>query len=55
MLADVFALDRIASADANVRAQGVSGVPFFVFNKKYALSGAQPADAIVEMMERAIA
>jgi predicted DsbA family dithiol-disulfide isomerase len=55
MLGDAFALDRIASADANVRAQGVSGVPFFVFNQSYALSGAQPADAMIATMERAIA
>jgi predicted DsbA family dithiol-disulfide isomerase len=52
LLADPFALDRIASADANARAQGVSGVPFFVFNQKYALSGAQPVAAMLETMAR---
>jgi predicted DsbA family dithiol-disulfide isomerase len=54
-LTDVFSLDRISSADANVRAQGVSGVPFFVFNQKYSMSGAQPAAAMVEAMTRAVA
>jgi predicted DsbA family dithiol-disulfide isomerase len=54
-LADAFSLDRIASADANVRAQGVSGVPFFVFNQKYSMSGAQPVAAMVDAMARAIA
>jgi predicted DsbA family dithiol-disulfide isomerase len=53
-LADAFALDRIASMDANVRAQGVSGVPFFVFNQKYALSGAQPAQTMIEAIERSL-
>lgn len=32
-------------------AQGIRGVPFFVFGEKYALSGAQPA----EMFDRALA
>jgi predicted DsbA family dithiol-disulfide isomerase len=32
------------------QAHGITGVPFFVFNQKYALSGAQP----IEVFERAI-
>jgi predicted DsbA family dithiol-disulfide isomerase len=32
---------------------GVSGVPFFVLQSKYAISGAQPADLFVEALERA--
>lgn len=31
---------------------GVQGVPFFVVNRKYALSGAQPLDAFVEALEQ---
>jgi protein disulfide-isomerase len=27
---------------------GVRGVPFFVFDRKYALSGAQPVNAFIE-------
>ncbi len=54
-LRDAFALDRIASADASVRAQGISGVPFFVFNQKLALSGAQPPAALLDAMDQAIA
>ncbi|WP_345080698.1 DsbA family oxidoreductase [Nemorincola caseinilytica] len=34
---------------------GVNGVPFFVFDRKYAVSGAQPADAFVRTLERAVA
>jgi predicted DsbA family dithiol-disulfide isomerase len=34
---------------------GVRGVPFFVFNRKYAVSGAQPEDAFLQTMERAAA
>lgn len=31
---------------------GVQGVPFFVVNRKYAISGAQPVDAFVEALEQ---
>ncbi|SDI90589.1 DsbA family oxidoreductase [Natribacillus halophilus] len=31
---------------------GVQGVPFFVFNRKYAVSGAQPPKAFLEVMEK---
>jgi predicted DsbA family dithiol-disulfide isomerase len=49
-LNNAFALDRVANADANVRAQGVNGVPFFVFNQKLALSGAQPPETMFDAM-----
>jgi predicted DsbA family dithiol-disulfide isomerase len=32
---------------------GVTGVPFFVFDRKYAISGAQPATAFLETIEKA--
>ncbi len=32
---------------------GVKGVPFFVFDRKYAVSGAQPIEAFVQTMEKA--
>jgi protein disulfide-isomerase len=32
---------------------GVKGVPFFVFNRRYAVSGAQPADVFLETLEKA--
>ncbi len=34
---------------------GVRGVPFFVFQRRFALSGAQPVDAMVMAIERALA
>ncbi|MFO0496052.1 MAG: DsbA family oxidoreductase [Flavobacteriia bacterium] len=33
---------------------GVRGVPFFVFDRKYALSGAQPVEAFVETIKTAL-
>jgi len=32
---------------------GVSGVPFFVIDRRYAVSGAQPADLLLEVLDRA--
>lgn len=32
---------------------GVRGVPFFVINRKYAISGAQPSDVFLEALEKA--
>lgn len=34
---------------------GVTGVPFFVFNDKYALSGAQPSESFLEILEKVYA
>ena len=34
---------------------GVQGVPFFVLDRKYAVSGAQPAEAFLENLEKAFA
>lgn len=31
---------------------GVRGVPFFVFNRKYAVSGAQPAEEFLKVLEK---
>ena len=31
---------------------GVQGVPFFVFNEKYAVSGAQPTEVFIEVLEK---
>lgn len=34
---------------------GVRGVPFFVFNNQYAISGAQPTELFVQTMEKCLA
>lgn len=40
-------------ADENdAKALGISGVPFFVIERKYGVSGAQPADALLEVLEQ---
>jgi predicted DsbA family dithiol-disulfide isomerase len=45
--------DQIARADAEARSAGIGGVPFFIFNRKIGVSGAQDADTLLEAMEQA--
>ena len=43
----------IEEQDRRARAIGVEGVPFFIFNQRLALSGAQPPEVMLEAMEKA--
>ena len=47
------AILAIEEADQNARAMGVQGVPFFVFNGKIAVSGAQSPETLVGAMDEA--
>jgi predicted DsbA family dithiol-disulfide isomerase len=45
-------LQNVAAADTRVREMGISGVPFFIFNQKVAVSGAQdPANLLAAMQQ----
>ena len=46
-------LDEIAGRAEAAQAQGVTGVPFFIIDQKYAVSGAQPPSVLLEAMEQA--
>jgi predicted DsbA family dithiol-disulfide isomerase len=52
-LASVTDRALIEEQDRRARAIGIEGVPFFIFNQRLALSGAQPPEVIVEAMEKA--
>jgi predicted DsbA family dithiol-disulfide isomerase len=43
----------IEDQDQHARSLGVEGVPFFIFNRRYAVSGAQPPEAILDVMAKA--
>lgn len=43
--------DEVAEDIREARDIGVRGVPFFVFNRKYAISGAQPPEAFLQTLE----
>jgi predicted DsbA family dithiol-disulfide isomerase len=45
--------DRVAQADVEARTAGIGGVPFFIFDRKVGVSGAQESDVLVQAMEQA--
>jgi len=45
--------DHVDTDEAMARAIGASGVPLFVIDRKYGISGAQPAGTITEVLEQA--
>jgi len=47
--------DLITDADREARQVGVEGVPFFILNRRYGLSGAQPPEVLLQAMEEAAA
>ena len=48
-------LQAVADADAQARGMGISGVPFFIFNQKLAVSGAQDPATLLDAMQQAVA
>jgi predicted DsbA family dithiol-disulfide isomerase len=45
--------DDVRADEHEAMELGVTGVPFFVFDRRYAVAGAQPADLILRVLERA--
>jgi predicted DsbA family dithiol-disulfide isomerase len=54
VLDDTVLRQRIEAEAAAAAAQGVSGVPFFIFSGKFALSGAQPEEVFDRALEMAL-
>jgi predicted DsbA family dithiol-disulfide isomerase len=54
---EVLGSDRYADAvradEQQAIAYGITGVPFFVVDAKYGVSGAQPADVLLQVLQRA--
>ena len=46
--------DEVQTSQLEAAKLGVSGVPFYVFNQKFALSGAQPPEMFEMALERAL-
>jgi predicted DsbA family dithiol-disulfide isomerase len=46
-------LDEVHADIAQARAYGATGVPFFVVDERYGVSGAQPAEVFSQLLERA--
>jgi predicted DsbA family dithiol-disulfide isomerase len=47
--------DAVRADIAEARALGASGVPFFVIDRKYGISGAQPTEVFLQALNRAYA
>lgn len=45
-------VDRVENEDATARRMGIQGVPCFILNRKYAISGAQEPAVFLEALER---
>ena len=46
-------LDRVRADEAEAKRLGITGVPFFVFDGKLAVSGGQPESVFVQALQRA--
>jgi predicted DsbA family dithiol-disulfide isomerase len=44
---------EVAQADLEARSAGIGGVPFFIFDRKVGVSGAQEVDVLLRAMEQA--
>jgi predicted DsbA family dithiol-disulfide isomerase len=55
MLASDDMADEVRADESTGQQYGITGVPFFLINKKYAISGAQPTDVIVQSLKKVIA
>jgi len=49
-LADEDLRGAVAEEEEKARAMGVNGVPFFIFNRRLAVEGAQPPDILLDAM-----
>lgn len=53
VLAEGTYADAVRADEAEAQRFGISGVPFFVVDRTYGVSGAQPADVLLQVLEKA--
>ena len=53
--ADAAEARRVAALEDSMKALGIGGVPTFIFDRKFGVSGAQPPEALAEAMREAAA
>ncbi len=54
-LADEAGAARLAGEERSMRELGISGVPFFIIDRRFGVSGAQPPEALVDAVRQAAA
>ena len=47
--------EAVIAQEARLRQLGISGVPFFIFNGKLAVSGAQPPEVLLDALRQSVA
>lgn len=47
--------DLIQQEDMTARQMGITGVPFFIFERKYGVSGAQPSEVLLQVIDKVAA
>ncbi len=52
ILDDAALIDRVRALDQQARQIGISGVPTFIFDQQTGMSGAQPVEALLEMIDQ---
>ena len=52
-LESVAGREEMVEADARMRSMGIGGVPFFIFNRRLAVSGAQPPEVLADALAQA--
>lgn len=45
--------EQVEADEEQARLLGITGVPFFVIDRRYGLSGAQPADVLIQVLDQA--
>jgi len=45
--------EELAEADSRMKSMGIGGVPFFIFNRRVAVSGAQPPEVLADALAQA--
>ncbi len=53
LMTDQF-IDEVRSDEAEARQLGIQGVPFFIFNRRLGVSGAQPIDVFLQAFDEAL-
>lgn len=53
VLAEGTYAEQVRADETEARGLGINGVPFFVVDRRYGVSGAQPADQLLAVLERA--
>jgi len=51
LLANDEGLKEVAKAEHELQKLGITGVPFYIINNKYGISGAQPTESFIEAFE----